>query len=126
MDSKLAGLHDLIFFFSSELSNLILLFLFIDSLLEKELMIELTPPGRGQLVTHNLYEAAELDSLKSRCASGAVSAGSPAPPSAASSSAPSSTVEASEAESLKNEIRELRSEVQMLRQRIQDLESRIR
>ena len=34
------------------------------SLLEKGLMIELTPPGRGQIVTHHLYEADELEQIQ--------------------------------------------------------------
>ena len=32
----------------------------VASLLEKKLMIELTPPGRGQMVTHRLYMPHEL------------------------------------------------------------------
>lgn len=37
----------------------------VDSLLKKNLMLELTPPGRGQVVSHNLYQPEELDKVKS-------------------------------------------------------------
>jgi uncharacterized protein YceH (UPF0502 family) len=36
----------------------------VDGLLERKLMIELTPPGRGQVVTHNLYTPAELETVR--------------------------------------------------------------
>lgn len=37
----------------------------VRSLLDKGLMVELTPPGRGQVVTHNLYQPEELERVKS-------------------------------------------------------------
>src|SRR4051794_31734074 len=40
----------------------------VDSLLKKGLMIELTPAGRGQIVSHNLYKERELNELKARFA----------------------------------------------------------
>src|SRR5437763_7256767 len=40
----------------------------VDSLVKKELMIELTPPGRGQVVSHNLYKERELVEIKARFA----------------------------------------------------------
>ena len=42
----------------------------IAELVEKNLVVELTPPGRGQVVTHNLYQPNELDRLKSEYESG--------------------------------------------------------
>jgi predicted enzyme related to lactoylglutathione lyase len=38
----------------------------VETLLERRLMIELTPPGRGQIVSHNLYPPAELEELRAR------------------------------------------------------------
>jgi len=38
----------------------------IDSLIQKGLMIALTSPGRGQVVSHNLYKDRELAELKAR------------------------------------------------------------
>jgi uncharacterized protein YceH (UPF0502 family) len=36
----------------------------VDGLVRRGLMVELTPPGRGQIVTHNLYPPEELDELR--------------------------------------------------------------
>ena len=43
----------------------------VESLMEKGLMIELTPSGRGQIVTHNLYTPEELQRLQADYAEGA-------------------------------------------------------
>jgi uncharacterized protein YceH (UPF0502 family) len=40
----------------------------VESLLAKKLMIELTPPGRGQMVSHNLYKDRELVELQAQLA----------------------------------------------------------
>src|SRR5262245_19756066 len=40
----------------------------VDGLVHKGLMIELTSPGRGQIVSHNLYKERELTELKTRYA----------------------------------------------------------
>ena len=40
----------------------------VAALLERGLMIELTPPGRGQIVSHGLYAASELAELRARFA----------------------------------------------------------
>src|SRR5687768_16820230 len=40
----------------------------VDSLLAKGLMIELSPPGRGQIISHGLYKERELNELKIRFA----------------------------------------------------------
>lgn len=42
----------------------------IESLKSKGLLLELTPAGRGQIVTHNLYPEKELTELKARVPSG--------------------------------------------------------
>ncbi len=36
----------------------------VASLIEKNLVLELTPPGRGQMVTHNLYHEQELGKIR--------------------------------------------------------------
>lgn len=38
----------------------------VAKLLEQQLIVELTPPGRGQMVTHGLYEPDELSRLRSQ------------------------------------------------------------
>jgi len=40
----------------------------VDALVAKGLMIELTPPGRGQIISHGLYKERELNELKTRFA----------------------------------------------------------
>jgi uncharacterized protein YceH (UPF0502 family) len=40
----------------------------VDGLVKKGLMIELTGPGRGQIVSHNLYKDREIGELKARFA----------------------------------------------------------
>ncbi|MCE3015807.1 MAG: YceH family protein [Pirellula sp.] len=44
-----------------------------DDLKGRNLVVELSPPGRGQLVTHNLYPEWELDQLKGKSANVAAS-----------------------------------------------------
>lgn len=52
----------------------------VDGLVERKLMLELTPPGRGQLVTHNLYLPSELEAVRSQARAAAGSGGErPAP-----------------------------------------------
>lgn len=41
----------------------------------KQLILELTPPGRGQIVTHNLYKERELPELRARYANARVAGG---------------------------------------------------
>ncbi|MHB8969610.1 MAG: YceH family protein [Pirellulaceae bacterium] len=42
----------------------------LDALVAKQLLVLLTPPGRGQVVTHNLYTPERLEELKVQYASG--------------------------------------------------------
>jgi uncharacterized protein YceH (UPF0502 family) len=93
----------------------------LQSLMQKNLVIALTPEGRGQSVTHNLYKPRELDELKARYAAGA-----PAPSSAegeAEAPAPSARrVSADMYAELQLEVAELRAEVARLRDRVSQLE----
>jgi uncharacterized protein YceH (UPF0502 family) len=78
----------------------------VEGLVQRGLMIELTPPGRGQIVTHGLYPREELQELRELGAGAAVS--SPGRPTPAG-----------------EELAELRAEIAELRQRVQDLEARM-
>ncbi len=84
----------------------------LQNLRAKRLIVELTPPGRGQLITHNLYPAVELEEVRSRAASGAVVA-QPARVSSAT---------AAQLETLSSELESLRAEVEELKKRIETLE----
>jgi uncharacterized protein YceH (UPF0502 family) len=105
----------------------------LDSLIEKKLVVPLTVEGRGQVVTHGLYLAEELEREKRTYgASGgeAMSAGAPSAaasaPSAATRSTPTAApVAATSAmpadEDLRAEVASLRAEVARLRKEVEDL-----
>ena len=112
----------------------------VDGLVAKELMIELTAPGRGQVVSHNLYKDRELVELRAQFAGGA-----PRPPRDESSDAPSAVaaswstatpaagqsaanpagVTADELAELSVEVAELRAEVARLKETVGRLESKL-
>jgi hypothetical protein len=87
----------------------------VDGLVARGLMVELTPPGRGQMVSHGVYESGELESLRARM-KGHV-APSEAPASHASAAGPARESLASELEALRAEIAELRDRVAALEAR---------
>jgi uncharacterized protein YceH (UPF0502 family) len=87
----------------------------VDGLVERGLMLELTPPGRGQLVTHGLYSAQELGELRAgEGRHGRPERPEPAP-SPAEPAAPSRP-------DLAAELRDLRSQLAELRERVERLE----
>lgn len=83
-------------------------------LIDKGLMQELTPPGRGQLVSHALYTDAELERLKQRT-----------PALAASEEPEERESSGSGRPSRSDEIAELQQTVRMLEERIAALETRV-
>lgn len=86
----------------------------VDSLLAKELMLELTPAGRGQVVSHNLYQPEELAKVR-----GLVASQAPAPVAEQeSASAPDRGGE----NALVQRVSELERAVAELRQRLDVLE----
>jgi len=106
----------------------------VDALVERGLMIELTPPGRGQIVSHNLYIATELAELRSGLtghAARAVPAGqresSPGPAGTmrapTEGATPGTTPRVPDLAALAAEVAELRAEVDRLRERVRELEA---
>jgi uncharacterized protein YceH (UPF0502 family) len=112
----------------------------LQSLEQKGLLMSLTPPGRGQVVTHALYLPHELDKIR-----GSVAHGGPmeAPPSAAppsprptaplatpaASAAPTATANGradAEVQQLRQELDQLKAEVARLKGEVQDLWSNLR
>lgn len=98
----------------------------LQTLMEQNLVIALTPPGRGQLFTHNLYTPEELETLKAKI--GARSDDD----SEASEPSPRKQTEAArraasdlEMETLRTEVTDLRTEVGELRESISQLELRL-
>jgi uncharacterized protein len=105
----------------------------VEGLLQRGLMIELTPPGRGQIVSHNLYTASELQELKARLAgapdrrSPADAHAGPATPQPEHRPATAPAVPAPPADTLAGivaAIEALRAELGALRDRLDALESR--
>lgn len=90
----------------------------VDGLVARRLMVELTPPGRGQVVSHNLYTAAELAELRARYSGQAPREDAPAAP--AEGARPP---DAGAPGSLAGELAALRAEVANLRERVAALES---
>jgi uncharacterized protein YceH (UPF0502 family) len=91
----------------------------LTSLMDKNLVVALTPEGRGQVVTHNLYPEREMNELRRRFAGGAVSP-TPAGESHSSSAAARQTaapgVPADVISEIRVEMAELRAAVARLRE----------
>ena len=106
----------------------------VDSLIRKELVVALTPEGRGQVVTHNLHTPEQLAKIRAEFASaggGAISS-----PSVSPTNSPSRTVaqddqigrkslDESELSSLRSEVQTLKSEVARLKSEIEDIWSNL-
>lgn len=92
----------------------------IDNLIQRGLMIALTPVGRGQLFSHNLYEPHELEALKNSLSG---YTGEESSPGSSGVTRGSSTVSSAQIEQLQNELNELKLVVQQLQDRVTTLES---
>jgi len=104
----------------------------VDALVERGLMIELTPAGRGQIVSHRLYPAHELAEVKARFTGVGAHDGARSQPAAASPhpagpslarETPAPGVSAPSLAELAAEVTELRAEVARLGQVVRELES---
>jgi uncharacterized protein YceH (UPF0502 family) len=80
----------------------------LEALVAKELVVLLTPSGRGQVVTHNLYTPERLEELKSQFASGQQT---PDPAVARVASSRPSGISLEQFSSLESEVAELRAEI---------------
>src|SRR5262245_12605676 len=106
----------------------------VDGLVSRGLMIELTPPGRGQLVTHNLHLPPELAELKAHGPGQPVRAvhfegDGPTPSSgglSAHTASPSRASSPDQLAALVAEIATLRAEMEQLRARIAELEAKLK
>jgi uncharacterized protein len=92
----------------------------VDALKERDLIVELSPPGRGQIVSHNLYPEWELEAVRKHVAAGVASAPTDSDP-VSSSSATSSH----NAPRLQEELTALRESLQALSARVERIESEL-
>jgi uncharacterized protein len=110
----------------------------VDSLIQKGLMIELTPSGRGQIVSHGLYKERELNELKAHYAGHVPPPASDeeSPPLVAGTTGAAAAavtgarlvphqVTADQFAELEVEVAELRAEVGRLKDQILSLESKL-
>jgi uncharacterized protein len=111
----------------------------LQSLRAKRLVIDLTPPGRGQIISHNLYEPDELQRLKERLPTGGYETAAPSvsasPPitqhvptqqrvsSPMPTSAPANA--SGELQSLRAELAEMRRELEALTETVRQQEREI-
>lgn len=108
----------------------------LDGLIAKKLVLEMTPPGRGQYVSHALYQPDELPYVKARVAKWVTAEANQNPsPSPAHTAAPSSTTPMrtppaplpnSQVDDLRKEVEQLKSDVARLKQEVADIWSNIR
>ncbi len=97
----------------------------VDSLVARRLMLELSPPGRGQMVSHGLYLAHELSEARAAAFGHATRPAGQDPGAAESPRAHAAPPPASDAlAALAAEVAELRAEVGRLRDRVRELEHR--
>jgi uncharacterized protein YceH (UPF0502 family) len=101
----------------------------LQTLIEKNLVVALTPEGRGQMVAHNLYTEREMNELRRRYAGGAAMASAPSEPSASAApphvSRPAPTAASIPTDvisELRVEVAELRAAVARLREEARQLE----
>jgi len=83
----------------------------VDALVGRGLVVELTPPGRGQLVTHALYTAAEFEEQRRLHGAGAGRAESASPPAPRPPLGPEAQGLAERVATLEAEVTRLRTEL---------------
>lgn len=93
----------------------------VKGLMERDLIVALTPEGRGQVVSHNLYESHEVDKVKNNAEAVAGAATPTSEPKAAQSgfSKPSGSAIAD----LQQQVQQLKATVDELTRRLEILES---
>ena len=98
----------------------------LQSLVERKLVIELSPEGRGQIVTHGLYQEGELDKVRRTVNAIEARSETPIVPSVRAETAAPDTSSQGASQSdgvvqqLRQEVGELRAEVERLRDEAYD------
>ncbi len=94
----------------------------LQNLIHRGLVVALTPPGRGQLFTHNLYLPEELQALRAQAKLAASSDAGDSPRSSPSSSGGR---ESADTQALRDELTQVRQELDTLRGQVQELQQRM-
>jgi uncharacterized protein len=97
----------------------------LNSLRTKKLVIDLTPPGRGQIISHNLYQPEELERLKEKLASGGYESAAADTPSAQPRPSITTPIAATSATS-SGELQSIRTELAQLRRELEELAETVR
>jgi len=97
----------------------------LESLVAQKLVVYLTPPGRGCVVTHTLYQPNELDKLRSQYASGSSEIPKTARPATAAVSPAAATPTAAASHPLQSQVDALRQELDQCRTELGELRSEI-
>jgi uncharacterized protein YceH (UPF0502 family) len=92
----------------------------MDGLKDRNLVVELTPPGRGQIVTHNLYPEWELEAVRKNVAAGIATA-----PADDHGDDPGTSPSSLSQSRTHSEFEELRATIQALTARVQKIESEL-
>lgn len=92
----------------------------MDGLKQRDLVVELTPPGRGQMVSHNLYPEWELEAVRKNVAAGIASATSED-----SGDEPANASQNVSSQKMQSDFEELRTAIQALAERVQKIESEL-
>jgi uncharacterized protein YceH (UPF0502 family) len=114
----------------------------LQSLMEKGLVVSLTPEGRGQVVAHALFKEKEMEQLKTEYSGGGGGTAAPVHRPVAEHATPIATVATEESrpataqalpsqaagdlDALKREMSELKEEVARLRREVEDLWNNLR
>ncbi len=94
-----------------------------NELKRRSLVVELSPPGRGQMVSHNLYPEWELEQLRKSVAAGITASGDADESAAPSNRLPSTNSTANVETNLR--IQALESEVGSLKELVNDMQTRL-
>jgi hypothetical protein len=87
-------------------------------------MVELSPPGRGQMVTHGVYPANELSEVRAAASGSAPRMAEREPAESPRDAAPARERASGDLDALAAEVAELRAEVERLSDRVRALEGR--
>ena len=94
-----------------------------NELKRRNLVVELSPPGRGQIVSHNLYPEWELEQVRKSVAAGITAMGDAIEPTSSPNRQSLSSSIASPDSS--HRIQEMESEMEQLKDSVNDLQTRL-